>query len=320
MQLTNNTMFTTIALLLAAARGVSGFSSIHHCQLETTRTATSSSSQVMLSSSSTSESSRRDILSNAASVAALGLSTLIVDPNTAAAASFRTGQITAQSAANKAAESYQGVYTDPNHPDGYRVIMASPSGSGATMTLFDGGDNDKTYKNIPVGINGNELSIDFGFKGGPKGVVAVLSDDKSSITFPDGNEWKKNANKYDGIYKDPSHPNGYRILRKYKGETKILNFIAEINDTGKETDSVLVKGHYASLYSIPTADFTFYDYPGKADKAVREKPTNFISYALQPQDDPLGTPFIGKFSLEEANPVFPYGTITFPDKTVWTRI
>ncbi len=317
MQLTNNTMFTTIALLLAAAGGVSGFSSIRHCQLETSRT-TKSSSQVMLSSSSTSESSRRDILSNAASVAALGLSTLIIDPSTAEAASFRTGEITAQSAANKAAESYQGVYTDPNHPDGYRVIMASPSGSKATMTLFDGGDNDKTYKNIPVGINGNELSIDFGFKGGPKGVVAKLSDDKSSITFPDGNEWKKNANKYDGIYKDPSHPNGYRILRKYKGETKILNFIAEINDTGKETDSVLVKGHYASLYSIPTADFTFYDYPGKADKAVPEKPTNFISYALQGKEEENG--FIGKFSLEEANPVFPYGTITFPDKTVWTRI
>lgn len=147
-------LFTTTAALAAALlTGVSGFS----CQqLHATRTATS---QLMVSSSS--ESSRRDILSNAASVAALGISALVIDPNTSSAASFRTGSITAQSAANKAAESYQGVYTDPNHPEGYRVIMAS--GKGATMSLSDGGSEDKTYKKIPVGINGNELSFDFGF-------------------------------------------------------------------------------------------------------------------------------------------------------------
>lgn len=143
---------TTAAFAAALTTVVSGFS----CQqLHASRTATS---QLMMSSS---ESSRRDILSSAVSVAALGISALVIDPNTAAAASLRTGSITEQSAANKAAESYQGVYSDPNHPDGYRVIMAS--GKGATMTLSDGGSGDETYKNIPVGVNGNELSFDFGF-------------------------------------------------------------------------------------------------------------------------------------------------------------
>lgn len=143
---------TTAAFAAALVSGVSGFSAQ---QLHASRAATS---QLKMSSA---EASRRDILSNAASAAALGISALVIDPNTASAASLRTGSITPQSAANKAAESYQGVYSDPNHPDGYRVIMAS--GKGATMTLSDGGSGDETYKNIPVGVNGNELSFDFGF-------------------------------------------------------------------------------------------------------------------------------------------------------------
>ena len=149
-------VFTTAALVAALMTGVSGFS----CQqLHASRTATS---QLMMTSSS-SESSRRDILLNAASFAALGISALIVDPNTAAAISLRGltgGPVTAQSAANKAAESYQGVYTDPNHPEGYRVIIAS--GKGAKMTLSDGA-GDETYKNIPIDVSGHELSFDFSF-------------------------------------------------------------------------------------------------------------------------------------------------------------
>ena len=139
-----------VAALLS---GVSGFSVQQPHAARTT---------LMMSSSSSSESlSRRDILSSAASVAALGVSALVIDPKTVSAASLRTGPITAQSAANKAAESYQGVYSDPNHPEGYRVIMAS--GKGARMTLCDGGSGDETYKNIPIDVNGNELSFDFGF-------------------------------------------------------------------------------------------------------------------------------------------------------------
>ena len=60
------------------------------------------------------------------------------------------------------------MYTDPNHPEGYRVIMAS--GNGATMTLSDGvakdapeGTEEETFKNIPIAVNGNELSFDFSF-------------------------------------------------------------------------------------------------------------------------------------------------------------
>jgi hypothetical protein len=155
--------FATTALAAALMTGVSGFL----CQQpHASRTATS---QLMMSSPS-SESSRRDILSNAVSFSALGISALVINPNTAAAASLRAltgGPVTAQSAANKAAESYQGVYTDPNHPEGYRVIMAY--GNGAKMTLSDGAE-DETYKNIPIGVSGNELSFDFSFS---KYIIAV---------------------------------------------------------------------------------------------------------------------------------------------------
>lgn len=265
----------------------------------------------MMSSSSPQPQSRRDILSNAASVVAVGVSALIANPNDAVA--FKPGPITAQSAANKAAESYQGVYSDPNHPEGYRVIRAS--GKGATMTLSDGvakdapdGTEEKTYTNIPVAIKeGNELSFDFSFKGGPKGVVGTLSNDKQSITFPDGNKWTKNANKYDGIYKDPKYPNGYRILRR----SKSVYTITEVNDTGNPKDSKFFKGQHESLFSIPTASFTFYDFTGKETCSAK------LCRTCEPvcKDE-----VVAQFSLQESNTVFPYGTLTFPDKTVWTRI
>ena len=53
------------------------------------------------------------------------------------------------------------------------------------------------------------LPLDGGMPKGP--IPGILSDDKQTITFPDGNKWTKNAKKFDGIYKDPKYPDGYRI-------------------------------------------------------------------------------------------------------------
>jgi len=256
--------------------------------------------------------SRRGILSDAASVAAVGLAALVLGPSDAAA--FNTGPITPQSAANKAAESYQGVYSDPTHPTGYRVIRAS--GKGATMTFSDGvakdapdGTEEKTYTNIPVGIKegSDEFLFDFSFKGGPKGVAGTLSSDKKSITFPDGNKWTKNASKYDGIYKDNKFPDGYRVLR----QSKSMNTITEINDTGNPRDSKFVTGEHASLLSIPTAAFKFYDYTGT--ETCTERRCRTCEAVCKDE-------VVAQFSLQESNTVFSYGTLTFPDKTIWTRI
>ena len=206
--------------------------------------------------------SRRDVLKNAGKAAAAA-SCILLNP-TPAQALFDAG-ITAQSQQNKANESYQGVYSDPRHPDGYRVLKAvKGSDNKATMALCDGvpkgsTDEAKTYRAIPVSVDNGDLVFDFSFKGGPKGIKGKLSPDKQSITFEDGNTWTKNANKYDGIYKvtsggDPSlSSDAYRIVRK-NGPDILL----ESNDTGNPKDTRFVDGSVASLFSIPTSDITFY--------------------------------------------------------------
>ena len=204
--------------------------------------------------------SRRDVLKNAGSAAAA--SCILLNP-TPAQALFDAG-ITAQSQQNKANESYQGVFVDPRHPDGYRVLKAvKGSDNKATMTLCDGvpkgsTDEAKTYREIPVSFDNGDLVFDFSFKGGPK-IKGKLSPDKQSITFEDGNTWTKNANKYDGIYKvtsggDPSlSSDAYRIVRKNGSD-----ILLEINDTGNPKDTRFVDGSVASLFSLPTSDITFY--------------------------------------------------------------
>lgn len=206
--------------------------------------------------------SRRDVLKNVEKAAAAA-SCILLNP-TPTQALFDAG-ITAQSQQNKANESYQGVYSDPRHPDGYRVLKAvKGSDNKATMALCDGvpkgsTDEAKTYRAIPVSVDNGDLVFDFSFKGGPKGIKGKLSPDKQSITFEDGNTWTKNANKYDGIYKvtsggDPSlSSDAYRIVRK-NGPDILL----EINDTGNPKDTRFVDGSVASLFSIPTSDITFY--------------------------------------------------------------
>ena len=58
------------------------------------------------------------------------------------------------------------------HPNGYRIIMATKGKDGSAMMEISDGPDDKndigvveaeTFKNIPIGIKGNEFSFDFGF-------------------------------------------------------------------------------------------------------------------------------------------------------------
>lgn len=97
------------------------------------------------------------------------------------------------------------------------------------------------------------------------------------------------------------------------------NTITEINNTGNPKDSIFIKGKHASLYAIPTSEITFYDFPGR-EQVERKKPTNVIAWAAQKGASPDDTALVGQLSLEDKNTAFPYGTITFPDGTVWTRI
>lgn len=297
-----------------------------------TTAGTCSTTQLWMSSAPP---SRRDVLKSTGTKAATAAAACLwIHPNVAQA--VFDSPITTQSAANKANESYQGVYFDPKHPDGYRVLVKE-SANKATMTLSDGGPQGgggaepKTFRDISVRVdNDSEFVFDFGFKNGPKDIKGKLSPDKQSITFEDGNTWTKNYYKYDGIYKvtsggDPSlSKDAYRVLRKNGPE-----ILLELHDAGKDT--IFVDGSVGTLFSIPTCSLTFYFGGKKQDAAgASANEYSFVDalYDFQRGNDVSqastsnnndGT-VIGQLSLQDRNTVFPYGTITFPDKTVWTRI
>jgi hypothetical protein len=321
-----NTMFPVYCLLTTLVSFSHGFAPRSTSPVTTTTTQLGMAS---LTPPSTPPPSRRDVLKNTGSAAATAAASLWFNHPSAAQALFDS-PITEQSAANKANESYKGVYFDPKHPDGYRVLMAvKGSDNKATMTLSDGvpkgsTDEPKTYREIPVRVANGEFVFDLSFKGGPNDIKAKLSPDKQSITFEDGNTWTKNYYKYDGIYKvtsggDPSlSSDAYRVVRKNGPE-----IILEIHDTGNPKDARFVDGSVGSLFAIPTCDVTFY-YAGKKNAAAAAE-YSFMDalYDLQrgndaPTNEYGGT--VGQLSLQDKNTVFPYGTITFPDKTLWTRI
>jgi len=284
------------------------FSSHHH------RATTTTTSQLMMATTpqSSSQQSRRDILTTVVGTATATAAALIIAPTAVLAAD--------KAPAATGFTGSQGVWFDPKHPDGYRAIRIKGGKSGV-MTLSDGLSKEeildekveKTYNDIPVKLNGddNTLTIDFSFKGGPKDVVGVLSEDGKKLTFPDGNTWVKNKFKFDGVYSvtdatgKTTIPGAYRVLRqgkerKNKGFTTIIN-VELGTDKGKST---FVKAkQQGSLLAIPTVDFTFYNLPtgsGKDAKVEKE--------------------VIGSLYLVKRNTIAPYGTFVFPDGTRWSQL
>jgi hypothetical protein len=325
-----NTMFTFYCFLIALVSFSPTTCVVDSFTVTPVTTTTTTRSHLWMSSApSTPPPSRRDVLKNTGSAVAAAAASMWINPNAAQAAP------TAQSVANKANESFQGVYFDPNHPDGYRVLMAAKgSGTKATMTLSDGAakgatEEPKTFRDIPVSFENDELVFDFGFKNGPTNLKAKLSPDKQSITFEDGNTWTKNYYKYDGIYKvtsggppSLSKDDAYRVVRKNGPE-----IILELNDTGNPKDSYFVDGSVGTLFAIPTCSLTFY-FGGKSAASSAASEYSFMDamYDMQrgnappPTNNDNGT-VIGQLSiLQDWNSVYPYGTLTFPDKTVWTRL
>lgn len=145
--------------------------------------------------------------------------------------------------------SYQGVFTDPKHPKGYRVLTGGASK--ATMQLQD--DPGGTVYTIPIQVKSDlttKLTIDFSVKGGPADVPGVIGSDKgvTTLTFPDGNVWKKETGVI-GVYRDGLNPEYLRVIRKDKGSLLTVDLI-----NGDKTVTVPAKAGSSKV--------TF-DFPGK---------------------------------------------------------
>ena len=91
-----------------------------------------------------------------------------------------------------AAGGFQGVYADPKHPKGYRVVRESKPGV-ALIELRDDPDGEvftvTGATTFDKKTDATTIKIDFSVKGGPKDVPGVYSAGK--LSFPDGNVWSK---------------------------------------------------------------------------------------------------------------------------------
>lgn len=238
------------------------------------RAASGRSSQLMAS--------RRDFMSNAAAAAAVLVLPTVADAKTSE-----------KDATVAATGSFQGVFSDPKHPKGYRILVSKGSGS-AIMTLSDGAPKDGSEAklfSLPIKVKQDKkegttlLSFDFSPKGGPKDIVGILSKDGNSISFPDGNTWKKNTG-VEGVYKDGKDSKAYRVIRKDKGSNLIVELRKDA--TGKNPTLVAAKSGSSKKEGV----YVNIDFPGKK--------------STDPTDKVKGT--------------FDNGVIAFPDGNKWTKL
>ena len=99
---------------------------------------------------------------------------------------------------------FDGRYTDPNHPDGYRVISITGEENpetGLSDGTVVGSDTSSTEPDYTLpamaGRSQDEFDIifiDFTPKGGPKDFEGTWDND--GILFVDGNKWPKASSSF----------------------------------------------------------------------------------------------------------------------------
>jgi len=202
--------------------------------------------------------SRREVLGGTAAAASAALVAGIpLDALAADSKSF---------AVDPANFSWNGVYKDIKHPKGYRTIAGAVNKPG-TLTLAD--DLKGTTFSIPLKASKNEktglvtLNIDFSEYGGDTVVGTVNLD--SSISFPDGNVWKKEQGIV-GVYIDgyAPYPKYRRVIRQGEGKLEVDMV------SGKKEFKITAKGGDRAI----TVDF-----PGKTCTAAVNKKKGIITFS-----------------------------------------
>ena len=100
---------------------------------------------------------------------------------------------------------FLGTYSDPNHPDCFRLISEYENGT----TIVTGADNANGDGYSCSGISRSEvdfwgplfatisddtsISVDFSPKGGPSDLAGTYDTTTNIINWSDGNTWTKNV-------------------------------------------------------------------------------------------------------------------------------
>ena len=216
--------------------------------------------------------SRRDTLTNAVGVGVAFLSASV--PTIANAANAANTVVAATTKPKTTCQDpcFTGVWTDPKHPKGYRVLIRK-SYTVANMFLSDGvvvvegtptdtnknnkdsttvatNTTPKTYNNIGVKVKDDPkkgetyLTFDLSAKGGPKKIVGTVADHGNKIVFPDGNVWTKNvATAVEGVYAtDPRVAGqGYRVVIIRKDPTTSNLLAVQLNKDQAITATIVEK-------------------------------------------------------------------------------
>lgn len=163
---------------------------------------------------------------------------------------------------------YQGVYMDPKHPKGYRLLVGDDKKANVQLQDDFKGEIFMLPVKIQTDKNKEEvkLAFDFSPKGGPKDAVAILGEKggTSTLNFPDGNVWKKETGII-GVYKDGINPKNIRVIRKDKGSTLAVDLI-----NGRKTTTISAKSGASKV---------LFDFPGKLqDPGTLNPIENTISF------------------------------------------
>jgi len=89
----------------------------------------------------------------------------------------------------------EGMYSDPNHPGGYRSVALGKEAGDVVIELVDEPKGKKVVvqARVKTSTEGEVITMDLSSKGGPKGLRAVYRTGR--IDFPDGNSWARQDTK-----------------------------------------------------------------------------------------------------------------------------
>jgi len=112
---------------------------------------------------------------------------------------------------------FEGVFTDPNHPKGWRSVIATGQTSAILVGADEKGGDIFWIPGFVCPKNGGSVAFNFTKKS--KGAVGVLKvvPDKKGLVFPDGSVWTRTiatgaAARFAGAYLDMHHPEGWRTI------------------------------------------------------------------------------------------------------------